>query len=182
MKEKINLYNIIIMGSTSNLELENIARFYNLPLIAVCQKDLLKTYNYVNNGFYIINSQSSTEGSGTHWCCLYLNKNISFYFDSYGASPNKAVLDYVKKYSKSLKCNNLIVQSLKSDNCGYYALCFMLFMFRNKNNYSHFISLFDPDEERRNDLIIEGIFRAYILSNKRPPKELSRLFNLIYKK
>jgi len=169
------------MGSTSNLELENIAEFYKLPLISVCQKDLLKNQRYVNNCYYIINSQSSGEGSGSHWTGLFLNKTTSFYYDSYGAPPNKEVLKFVKTYSNHLKCNNLINQSLNSDNCGFYCLCFILFMFYNKNDYNKFINLFDKDEYERNDLIIEGIFRAYIPSNKRPLKELNRLFNLKYK-
>lgn len=168
------------MGSTSNLELENIGKYYDLNIIGVVQKDQLKFYPYVNDGFYIINNESSNAGSGTHWTCLYLNKSNSFFCDSFGAPPSLEIINYVKKFSKSLKCNNLIIQDLKSDNCGYYCIGFCLFMTRNNYNYMAYIQCFDQDEPKRNDRILEGIMRAY-LPSKRPLKELNRLFNLIYK-
>lgn len=168
------------MGSTSNIELENIGNYYNLNIIGVLQKDRLRDYPYVNNGFYIINNESSNVGSGTHWTCLYLNKNQSFFYDSFGATPSIDIVKYVKKYSRSFKHNNAIIQDLHSDNCGYYCVGFCLFMTRNKYNYMAFIECFDEDEPPRNDLILEGIMRVY-LPSKRPPKELNRFFNLIYK-
>lgn len=164
------------MGSTSNLELTKIASFYNLPLVAIVQRDKLHEYPYVNNGFYIINTEPSTAGYGKHWQCLYLNKNTSFYFCSFGNPAPTDVISYVKKYSKHFKNNNLIIQNIKSDNCGYYCIAFMLFMIKNNYNYLEFINAFDEDDTTRNDYIVEGIMRVF--SNKRPIKEISRFFNI----
>lgn len=162
------------MGSTDNFELDEIARKYNLPLIGIVQRDKLKTLPYYNNGFYIINTEPSTSGSGKHWQCLYLNKNTSFFFCSFGNPPPTDVISYVKKYSKHLKNNNMIIQNLKSDNCGYFCIGFILFMIHNNYNYLDYITAFD-DETSRNDKILEGLMRIY--TNKNPIKPLSRFFN-----
>ena len=160
--------------STTNIELEQIADFYKLPLIGVVQRDNLKTLPYHNNYFYIINSQPSTLGSGSHWTCLYLNKNTSFYFDSYAAPPPRDVVMYCRKYSKYLKSNNMIIQDLSSNNCGIYAIGFMLFMVKNEYNYIDFINAFDDNTER-NDGVLEGLIRIY--TNRRPIRPLLRFFN-----
>ena len=59
------------MYMLSNFELERLAEFYRLPLVTVCMKNELgKT---VQDGCCIINLQSSTAGSGTHWCSMFIN-------------------------------------------------------------------------------------------------------------
>lgn len=163
------------MGSTSDDDLRKIAKFYNLPLIGVCQRDNLKDYQYVNNGFYIINTEPSSSGTGRHWQCLYLNKNTSFYFCSFGNPPPTDVVTYVKKYSKHLKNNNLIIQNINSENCGYFTIAYILFMIKNSYNYLEYINVFD-DDTIRNDGVLEGLMRLY--TNKRPIKEISKFFNM----
>jgi len=170
------------MGSLSNHSIFDIAQFYNLKLIDVVQKDLLKNTPQVNNGFYIINNQSSTEGNGTHWVALYLSKNLSFFFDSYGAPPPEDVVEYVKKFnSKHLYFNNFIIQNLNSDNCGYFCIAFILFV-QNKSNkdYSNvlniineFINYFD-ENTKRNDRILEALFRMF--EKNKSNKEIKKLY------
>ena len=46
----------------SNFDLERLAEFYHLPLVAVTMKDELP--EKVEDGCYIINLQSSTDGRG----------------------------------------------------------------------------------------------------------------------
>lgn len=164
------------MGSTSNTDLIKIASFYNLPLVSVCQRDNLDEQQYVNNGFYIINTEPSTAGTGTHWACLYLNKLTSFYFCSFGSPPPTDVVSYVKNYSKHFKNNNLIIQNIKSDNCGYFCIGYILFMINNKYNYLEFINAFDEENTKRNDYILEGLLRLY--TNKKPIKEITKFFNM----
>lgn len=160
--------------STTNIELEAISKQYNLPLVAIVQRDKLHEEPYHNNCFYIINSQPSTQGSGSHWTCLYLNKQTSFFMDSFGASPAPDVVKFCRKYSKHLKHNNMIIQDLSSDNCGIYAIGFMLFMVKNNYNYLEFINAFD-DDTKRNDGVLEGLIRIY--TNKKPIQPLLRFFN-----
>jgi len=149
--------------TTTNLDLMKIADELNLPLVCVVQRDDLIHQPYVNNGFYIINIQPSTQGNGQHWVCLYLNKATSFYFDSFAVSPPTDVIQFVRKYSKHLKHNNLIIQNLKSDNCGIFCIIFILFMVKNKYNYLDYIEEFDTNNDtKRNDAVLEGLARIYI--------------------
>ena len=164
--------------TTTNFELENICQYFKLPLVCVCQKDELKQYQHVNNGFYIINNQSSTQGSGSHWTCLHLNKDTSFFFCSFGSPPSIEIVKYVRSFSKHFKNNNRIIQHLKSEHCGFYCIGFMLFMVHNNYNFFEFIKAFHEDETR-NDQILEGIIRLY-LPNKKIPKELQRFLSLKY--
>jgi hypothetical protein len=164
------------MGTSSNDELEHLARIYNLPLIAVCQRDRLKDYDYVNNGFYIINTESSVDGFGKHWQCLYLNKNMSFYFCSFGNPPPTDIIEYVRKYSKHFINNNMIIQNINSDNCGYFCIGFILFMIYNKYNYTKFLKAFDETNSKRNDGILEGLIRLY--TNKTPSTQINKFFKI----
>lgn len=171
------------MGSTSNIDLFDMAKFFKINnLVTVCQKDKIMMYPLVNNSFYIINSQDSNQGSGTHWTALFLNRKESFFFDSYGASPSNIIVEYCKKFTKSLQYNNFIIQDLKSDNCGYYSIGWMLFMSKNCNKtYSNFklimnqfINAFN-DDTKDNDQILEGIMRIY--TNGKIPNTLNKFYN-----
>ena len=111
----------------SNFDLENLAGFYKLPLIGIFMKNEMPTKPV--NGCYIINLQSSTQGNGTHWTGLFIYKKMSYYFDSFGAPPPDEIILFAKKKKGGhLLYNNWIIQDLKSENCGWYCLGFLLFM------------------------------------------------------
>ena len=61
----------------SNFDLERLAEFYHLPLVAITMKDELPAK--VEDGCYIINLQSSTSGNGTHWLGLFIYKNNAYF-------------------------------------------------------------------------------------------------------
>jgi hypothetical protein len=165
------------MGSTNNLELEQMAKYFKLPLVCVIQKDELYQYNHINNGFYVINNESSSDGNGSHWTCLFLNNNTSFFFCSFGSPPSEEIIRYVKRFSKHMKHNNFIIQDQKSDNCGYYCIGFILFLYHNSYNSLEYIKAFD-DNTKRNDLVLEGIIRLYIKT--KPPRSLNRFLTMKY--
>jgi len=168
------------MGSTSNIQLETIAQFYNINLTDVVQKDLLNDCRPINNSFYIINNASSYDSNGSHWVCLYLNANQSFFFDSFGAYPSMEIVDFVKKYSKHLNYSTAIIQNINSNNCGYYAIGWALYMTHNNYNHFGFIKQFRQDT-RKNDLVLEGIIRSFLPENKKIPKILTKFFNMNYR-
>jgi len=162
--------------STSNFELMELAKYFNLDLVDVVQKDNLHKCPKHNNCFYIINTASSYENNGTHWVCLYLNNKQSFYFDSYASTPLQEVINFCKSFSKHLSYNNYIIQSLGSDNCGIFCLAFILFMTHNDYEPIPFIKAF-RDREDDNDRVLEGIIRLYTPHNNKIPKVLKRFFN-----
>ena len=62
-------------------DLEKIAKFYKLPLVSISMKDELPMKP--TEGCFIVNMQSSSAGSGTHWVAFFFFKNICYYFDSF---------------------------------------------------------------------------------------------------
>ena len=107
----------------SNFQLEKLAQYYKLHINDVCMKDELP--NIVQDGGYIINMQSSTRGSGTHWVALF--RENAYYFDSFGAVPPLEISNFVKKRKHShLYYNNWIIQDLKSSDCNFFISIFIM--------------------------------------------------------
>jgi len=164
----------------SNFDLERLAEFYHLPLVAITMKDELPAK--VEDGCYIINLQSSTSGNGTHWLALFIHKNIAYFFDSYGAPPSVEIMKFVKKRKGChMYYNNFIIQDLKSQNCGWYALAFLLWCYSYilcsndmKHMFNDFVKAF-VDDTTKNDKILKDFFATSEISNR--PSVLSRFLN-----
>ena len=161
----------------SNFDLERLAEFYNLPLVAITMKDELPAK--VVDGCYIINLQSSTDGRRTHWLGLFIYKTNAHFFDSYGAPPSVEIMKFVKKRKGChMYYNNFIIQDLKSVNCGFYALAFLLWCYSYvlfskdmKNMFNDFVKAFD-DDTTKNDKILKDFFATSETANR--PSVLSR--------
>jgi hypothetical protein len=133
----------------------------------------------VVDGCYIINLQSSTSGNGTHWLSLFIHKQNSYFFDSYGAPPSVEIMKFVKKRKGChMYYNNFIIQDLKSVNCGFYALAFLLWCYSYvlfskdmKNMFNDFVKAFD-DDTTKNDKILKDFFATSETANR--PSVLSR--------
>ena len=70
---------------TSNTELLEILKKYNININGVYAKDQIK--KPLKDGFYIINLDNS-DGNGTHWTALYkINDAFSLYWDSFEFPP-----------------------------------------------------------------------------------------------
>ena len=65
----------------SDIEIEEILKSQGIK-VNVCMKDELPSK--LKQGFYVVNLQSSTVGSGTHWTALYYSSKHSYYFDPFG--------------------------------------------------------------------------------------------------
>jgi hypothetical protein len=148
----------------TNFNLEKLAKFYKLPLVCISMKDELPPKP--KEGCYIINMQSSTAGSGTHWVAFFFFKNICYYFDSFGASPPLEIINFIKKEKGShLLFNNFILQDLKSSQCGYFALAFLLYMYANRQKsnlkevFNEFVNNF-ADDTTKNDDILKSFFAS----------------------
>jgi len=148
----------------TNFDLEKLAKFYKLPLVSICMKNELPPKP--EEGCYIVNMQSSSAGSGTHWIAFFLFKNICYYFDSFGAPPPVEIINFIKKKKGShLLFNNFIIQDLKSSNCGYFSLAFLLYMYQNRQKsnlkevFNEFVNNF-ADDTTKNDEILKSFFAS----------------------
>ena len=103
------------------------------------------------DGEYIINLQSSTMGTGTHWTALFIVRETAYYFDLFGATPPVEIIKFVKKRNKAnLYYNNWIIQDLNLTNCGFFALAFLLWMTEHLQInmlkvYNDFVNSFSND-------------------------------------
>ena len=154
----------------NNFDLEKLAKFYKLPLVSICMKDELPMTP--TEGCYIVNMQSSTLGQGTHWISFFFFKNICYYFDSFGAPPPEEVIDFIKKKKGShLYFNNFILQDLKSTQCGYFSLAFLLYMYANRDKsdlkevFNEFVNHF-VDDTTKNDDILKSFFASSSLNGR----------------
>ena len=152
----------------SNIQLFDISKSLKIDLNDVIMKNEIT--NDMKYGNYVINLQSSTEGNGSHWVALIYQPDASFYCDSFGAPPVEELLQLVKRSkTKHFAYNQSIIQDLKSEVCGYYAMGLFLYVqkhtFLNKGNLfdtaTEYINEFD-DDTKRNVGILKSIYRRYL--------------------
>jgi len=166
----------------TNFDLEDLSKHYNVSLIGVYMKDQLP--KIPRNGNYIVNLQSSTEGSGTHFTALKIQDDKSFFYDPFGAVPVTEIRDFVKrsKKIKHLAFNNWIIQDLHSSNCGYFCFSFLMYVnpkhvFESANSY---INQYVGDT-KVNDEILKDSFRVLPIEPHRLIKRLFRIKSLLPK-
>ena len=160
----------------TNFDLEEICRYYHVPLVTCTMKDELPVK--IKDGNYIINLQSSKEGDGTHWTALIIRNDIALYFDSFGAPPSTEIIDFVKMRKHiHLAFNNEIIQDLTSSNCGYYCLALILYVKHHRSiplvqAAENFTRLF-MDDTKKNDGILREFFKN--ITKNDPPKPILKL-------
>ena len=79
-----------------------------------------------DKGFVKIDNGSM---SGSHWVCFRVKDNKSYYFDSFGGSPDKCLL---KQLPKPIIYLNYKTQHINSKLCGLYCLYFFYLFERMK--------------------------------------------------
>ena len=128
----------------TNYDLEELCNVFNVPLRGIYMKDMLP--RKIQNGNYIINLESSNGGqnNGTHWTCLVVSNKDTMFYDPYGAPPSIEIRSFVQQRKNThLGFNNWVVQDLKSENCGYFVLSFLIHiqiggptdMYKRANDY-----------------------------------------------
>ncbi len=130
----INELNICIRSitmATSNYDLLDYSKKFNIKLDEVVMRDQLNHIQHKNKQNLIINLDSS-RSSGTHWAGLLIEAKNALYFDSFGGLPPKEVIAYCKRYK--LGYSSFIIQDLSSETCGYYCLAFLHYMQHNKGD------------------------------------------------
>ena len=111
----------------------------------------------LERGSYVINLQSSKEGNGTHWVCLYYTPNFSYYYDSYGFIAPLEVQNKITPYMY----NDLEIQDIDSTACGFYCVAFILYLNKKMNiekAFMEFINLFGKDTERNEAILYQILY------------------------
>jgi hypothetical protein len=116
----------------SNFDLEEIAQHYRFPLTVLMKDELVN--HKPKSGNYIINLESSTSGSGTHWMSMNVSNKHCFYQDSFGIIPPKEVIDFCKRITNSrLAYSEIQIQNIDTETCGFFAIGLLTHVNRTKN-------------------------------------------------
>jgi len=137
------------MNVLNDTEINEILKKYNIKINGIFQKDKI---DYLKKGFYIINLQSSIYGSGSHWCCLYFDPDMSFWWDSFGFPPPTEIELLLNSYDY----NKYDIQNISTSSCGFYCIAFIKFLYNKKDKkkaFETFINLF-KDNTFNNEKIL----------------------------
>ena len=87
-----------------------------------------------NKGFVIIDNGSQ---GVTHWTCFYIKDNKSYFFDSFGGTPDIFLLNQLPK---PIIYHNYKIQDISSRLCGSYCLYFF-YLIERMNYYDTILKL-----------------------------------------
>jgi len=151
--------------TTTSLQLEEMARQLDLPLLGVVSKDELK--GRVKVGSIIINLESSTDGNGSHWILLKVfPKGQVIYFDPFGFAPPREVKRYI---GKKIAVSHRHIQDIGSTMCGYYVLmcdCFMTHEKQDRDIYQRFddfLNVFVVDTTKNDQIVKDYLLQHGIV-------------------
>jgi hypothetical protein len=134
----------ILADYTTNRTLEDEAERLKIPL-HFCWHQTSFTKPKKNGG-YIINLAPQGK-PGTHWTCLWKDRDQIAYFDPFGFYPPEEVEERIGKYYY----NEKVVQDPSEGMCGGYCIAFLEFMNESKGmgsvkkRFQTFINLFNPN-------------------------------------
>ena len=74
---------------------------------------------------------------GSHWTCFIVKDNKSYYFDSFGGTPDKFIL---KQLPKPILYHNYKIQDLNSFLCGSFCL-YIFYLIERMNYYDTILKL-----------------------------------------
>jgi hypothetical protein len=83
--------------TTTNFDLLQIAKQLKIPNFHIKMKDEIKTLRKIKKRpLYCVANYHLSSQNGVHWICFYIDKDKSYYFDSYGIVPLKEVKELLK--------------------------------------------------------------------------------------
>jgi hypothetical protein len=155
------------MSILSNIDIENICSFLDVPLLGVICKDELP--KKLTTGAFVLNMANSDQ-PGTHWVALIVDdqKNAA-YFDSYGCPPPEEVVKYTKR-CKHVYYNTDQIQAVSSTDCGWFCIAFLHFEYFNHgiNLMTKFTDMFHKQKYlARNDKILKDYIKRAMKEKER---------------
>ena len=145
------------MNRLSDRDIVEILHSYNIKINGIYQKDKL---NKLLEGFTIINLQSSVDGSGSHWVCIFHSKECDLYYDAFGFLAPEAIED---KINKSYYYNKRDIQNINSSSCGFYCIAFIKYIQNKKNKleaFDKFISLFSGNTKQNEKVLYDLLYNS----------------------
>ncbi len=118
----------------SNFQIEDICKRLTIPLAGIVSRD--SKYPSCKGKLLVINLDSK-EGPGTHWVGLIEFPDHYEYFDSFGVDCPEEVSAYCQ--GKKLLYQNEQMQSLSSENCGWFVILWALIRLSNQTDSIEYV-------------------------------------------
>ena len=78
-----------------------------------------------DNPHLLVFNTDNSRSAGRHWVCIYVEDGRGEFFDSFGRRPNEAFERYMNRHcSSSWLFNDRQLQSVVSNFCGHYCICY----------------------------------------------------------
>jgi hypothetical protein len=98
----------------------------------------------------IVNSEKSNH-PGHHWLAIYLRKDYSLYFDSFGLPVlEEDIFNFLKKYYKKIIYSKQCIQDINSVSCGLFCISFIKHV-HSKQSFISFLNNFSLNHLKSND-------------------------------
>lgn len=135
-KKNINkLINKLIdeYGISSDKQLINLAKQLKIKVNYIGFAENLPNNINKLDGSYIINLGDNSIG-GSHWTCFYIEKNMSFYNDSFAGGPEDIVISWLANNNiKTIIYNDdFQFQEISETLCGIWCILFLYYMTHSK--------------------------------------------------
>jgi len=125
--------------------------------------DTIPTFSPKSLNAFIVNTDVSSK-PGDHWVAFVIDEQDNcIYFDSFGIqiiclsmleALDRMAIPYYKYNCKE-------IQPLHSENCGWYAIAYII-SFCFKIPYDDFLDLFSESDKRNNDIICYEFISKFI--------------------
>jgi len=104
---------------TTNIQLENEAKKLNLKNFrGVVMRDQISSLKQLERECGILGSKTSKEDD-MHWTCWFKDGKNKYYFDSFGLTPTKEIVKYLKS---PLIYSTFQIQQFNESNCGEWCI------------------------------------------------------------
>lgn len=111
--------------------------------------------------FSLVFNESKHDDEGSHFVCVYSTEDKIYYFDSMGLSLEN---DYIKMFvfscGRPVVLSDVQIQSFNSNMCGFFCICFLLYMSLGMN-FKNFFKCFSSDL-KLNDIIVIDFIKKMI--------------------
>ena len=130
--------------TTTNFQLIKYAKELKIPNFHVCMRDEIKSLPRNKLPLNVITNIHTSAERGVHWSAFYINKNVTYFFDSYGLPPTQEIINFLPS-SCDRTHNTLQVQEFNSSKCGQLSL-FVLYKLTQGDSFQDIIiSLYKND-------------------------------------
>lgn len=141
------------MSGLTNKYVENLGKHYLKTFAGVFP---CNTHPDVKESehFSVIFNESKHNEEGTHFVAIFANKQHLYYFDSLGLKlENRYIKLFCTSQGRRLVENKEQIQSFDSLFCGYFCVCFIMYM-EATMDFSQFCNHFCKSNLKINDTIV----------------------------